>query len=261
MIGDGEAETGPLAASWHSNKFLNPAHDGAVLPILHLNGYKIANPTILGRLDDDELASLLKGYGHEPLFVEGNDPAKCIANGPNARRGVRSNPRHPGSLLAAKASSERPTLADDRIAQSKGLDRPQGGRRQKGRRFLARPSGANRRVRTNPAHLEILEDWMRSYRPENLFDDKGASSPELQALAPGGARRMGANPHANGGTLKRKLELPDYAKHAVEWLPGAKTAEATRDHGRISARRDPDECGRARTFRLMGPDETSSNRL
>jgi len=261
VIGDGEAETGPLAASWHSNKFLNPVHDGAVLPILHLNGYKIANPTILGRLDDDELFSLLRGYGHEPLAVEGDEPAEMHRQMAHAidealdriaaiQRGARTvgntqRPRWPMIVLRSPKGWTGPKEVDGKKVEG----------------FWRAHQVPVDAVKTNPAHLEILNTWMRSYRSETLFDADGRLMPDLQALAPVGARRMGANPHANGGMLKRKLELPDYRTHAVA-VPsaGSPTAEATRVMGgylrdviRLNAE--------ARIFRVMGPDETASNRL
>jgi xylulose-5-phosphate/fructose-6-phosphate phosphoketolase len=261
VIGDGEAETGPLAASWHSNKFLNPVHDGAVLPILHLNGYKIANPTILGRLDDDELFSLLRGYGHEPLAVEGDDPAEMhqrmaqvvddaldrIADFQRKARsgGTVGRPRWPLIVLRSPKGWTGPKEVDGKKVEG----------------FWRAHQVPVDNVRSNPGHLNILETWMRSYRPETLFDADGRLVADLQALAPAGARRMGANPHANGGTLKRKLELPDYRAHAVDVRkPGASMGEATRVMGGLL--RDVIRLNaEARTFRLMGPDETSSNRL
>jgi xylulose-5-phosphate/fructose-6-phosphate phosphoketolase len=261
VIGDGEAETGPLAASWHSNKFLNPAHDGAVLPILHLNGYKIANPTILGRLDDDELFSLLRGYGHEPLAVAGDDPAamhQCMAevvdDALDRIADIQRNARTDGTV-------KRPRWPMIVLRSPKGWTGPKEVDGKKVEGFWRAHQVPVDNVRSNPEHLNILETWMRSYRPDTLFDADGCLVPDLQALAPTGSRRMGANPHANGGTLKRKLRLPDYRAHAVEVLkPGASMGEATRVMGgflrdviRLNAE--------AKTFRLMGPDETSSNRL
>jgi xylulose-5-phosphate/fructose-6-phosphate phosphoketolase len=261
VIGDGEAETGPLAASWHSNKFLDPVHDGAVLPILHLNGYKIANPTILARLHEEELFSLLRGYGHEPLPVEGDDPIEMhglmaravnqaleqIADIQEAARGGRSaqRPRWPLIVLRSPKGWTGPKEVDGKKVEG----------------FWRAHQVPVDGVKSNPAHLEILETWLRSYQPEALFDESGRLMADLQALAPEGARRMGANPHANGGTLKRKLELPDYRALAIEVRsPGSIMAEATRIMGgfirdviRLNAE--------ARIFRLMGPDETASNRL
>ncbi len=261
VIGDGEAETGPLAASWHSNKFLNPVHDGAVLPILHLNGYKIANPTVLGRLDDDELFSLLRGYGHEPLAVEGDDPSEMHRLMAHAIDEAldRIGDIQTGARNAQK--SQRPRWPMIVLRSPKGWTGPKEVDGKKVEGFWRAHQVPVDGVRTNPAHLEILETWMRSYQPEMLFDAEGRFVPDLQALAPLGASRMGANPHANGGTLKRKLELPDYRTHAVEvQAAGGCVAEATRIMGgflrdviRLNAE--------ARIFRLMGPDETASNRL
>jgi xylulose-5-phosphate/fructose-6-phosphate phosphoketolase len=261
VIGDGEAETGPLAASWHSNKFLDPVHDGAVLPILHLNGYKIANPTILGRLDDDELFSLLRGYGHEPLAVEGHEPAEmhrlmahAIDEALDRITAIQRDARTEGN-------TRRPRWPMIVFRSPKGWTGPKKVDGLKVEGFWRAHQVPIDAVKTNPAHLEILEAWMRDYLPETLFDPDGRLIPELQALAPVGTRRMGANPHANGGMLKRKLELPDYRTHAVT-VPSAgnREAEATRVMGgflrdviRLNAE--------ARIFRLMGPDETDSNRL
>ena len=261
VIGDGEAETGPLAASWHSNKFLDPVSDGAVLPILHLNGYKIANPTILGRLDDDEVFSLLRGYGHEPLAVEGDEPAdmhrqmaRTIDEALDRIAEIQRSARIDGN-------ARRPRWPMIVLRSPKGWTGPKEVDGKKVEGFWRAHQVPVDGVKTNPAHLEILETWMRGYHPETLFDRNGRLVPDLQALAPVGVRRMGANPHANGGALKRKLELPDYRAHAVEVpSPGGRTGEATRVMGgylrdviRLNAK--------ARIFRLMGPDETASNRL
>jgi xylulose-5-phosphate/fructose-6-phosphate phosphoketolase len=261
VIGDGEAETGPLAASWHSNKFLSPVHDGAVLPFLHLNGYKIANPTILGRLDDGELLSLLKGYGHEPLFVEGSEPAEMHQKMALALDQALDRIRDIQSAARDGGKTGRPRWPMIVLRSPKGWTGPKEVDGKKVEGFWRAHQVPVDGVRTNPAHLEILDNWMRSYQPQTLFDDNGRFISRLQALAPAGAHRMGANPNANGGTLKRKLELPDYRQHAVAVAsPGAGPEEATRIMGgylrdviRLNAE--------ARTFRLMGPDETSSNRL
>jgi xylulose-5-phosphate/fructose-6-phosphate phosphoketolase len=261
VIGDGEAETGPLAASWHSNKFLNPVHDGAVLPILHLNGYKIANPTVLGRLGDDELLSLLRGYGHEPLFVEGSEPREMHQKMARTLDEVLDRIRDIQTAARGRDATLRPRWPMIVLRSPKGWTGPKEVDGKKVEGFWRAHQVPIDGVRTNPAHLEILENWMHSYRPETLFDDDGCFVAQLQALAPIGARRMGANPHANGGTLKRKLELPDYRRHAVDVpSPGSGPEEATRVMGgylRDVIRLD----AKARTFRLMGPDETSSNRL
>ena len=263
VVGDGEAETGPLAASWHSNKFLNPAHDGAVLPILHLNGYKIANPTVLGRMRDEEIRDLFKGYGHEPLFVEGGDPKEMHVKMADALdvalASIRSIQQH---ARVGRTHSERPQMAHDRAAQPEGLDGSEGDRWLKVEGFWRAHQVPIAHPKENPAHLQLLEAWMRSYAPEELFDAGGRLIPELQALAPKGNRRMGANPHANGGLLKRELKLPDFRR-----LRGG-GAVAGRSHGRSDPRtwqvpprgRAPQR-KRARNFRIMGPDETASNRL
>jgi xylulose-5-phosphate/fructose-6-phosphate phosphoketolase len=259
VIGDGEAETGPLAASWHSNKFLNPVQDGAVLPVLHLNGYKIANPTVLARIAREELAALLNGYGYAPHFVEGDEPAVMhqlmaatldtvleeIAEIQRRAReqGETARPRWPMIVLVTPKGWTGPKTVD-------GL--PSEGSFRSHQVPLAE-------LRTKPEHLAQLEQWMRSYRPAELFDEQGALRAELAALAPSGERRMGANPHANGGLLLRDLELPDFRSYAVEVpSPATQTSEATRVLGAFL--RDVITAN-PQTFRLMGPDETASNRL
>ncbi|MFZ0378738.1 MAG: phosphoketolase family protein [Solirubrobacteraceae bacterium] len=259
VVGDGEAETGPLAASWHSNKFLNPARDGAVLPVLHLNGYKIANPTVLARIPEDELRALLEGYGYAPRFVSGSDPEtmhqlmaatldEVLDEIAEIQRRAReeddlTRPRWPMIVLQTPKGWTGPKEVD-------GL--PVEGTWRAHQVPLAE-------VRTNPQHLAQLEEWMRSYRPEELFDESGAVRPEITALAPAGDLRMGANPHANGGLLLRELELPDFRNYAVEVPAPAKiSTEATHVLGewlRDVIKANPDR------FRLMGPDETASNRL
>jgi xylulose-5-phosphate/fructose-6-phosphate phosphoketolase len=261
VIGDGEAETGPLAASWHSNKFLNPAQDGAVLPILHLNGYKIANPTILGRLANDELASLLNGYGHDPLFVEGSDPSEMHLKMAQTLDEAFNRIREIQLSARIGDRSRRPRWPMIVLRSPKGWTGPKEVDGKKIEGFWRAHQVPIDGVRTNPAHLEILENWMRSYQPDTLFDERGLLVGELQALAPSGSHRMGANPHANGGTLKRKLELPDYRQYAIKVpAPGAGPEEATRVMGKY-LRGVIEFNAEARTFRLMGPDETSSNRL
>jgi xylulose-5-phosphate/fructose-6-phosphate phosphoketolase len=259
VVGDGEAETGPLAASWHSNKFLNPVRDGAVLPILHLNGYKIANPTVLARIPHEELRSLLEGYGYAPRFVEGSDPAsmhqlmaatldevaETIAEIQHGARtqGELGRPRWPMIVLRTPKGWTGPKEVD-------GL--PAEGSFRSHQVPLAD-------LASKPEHLAQLEAWMRSYRPEELFDEGGALRPELAALAPKGGKRMGANPHANGGLLLRDLEMPDFRDYTVDVpRPGASTSEATRVLGRLL--RDIVERNRE-NFRILGPDETASNRL
>jgi xylulose-5-phosphate/fructose-6-phosphate phosphoketolase len=262
VVGDGEAETGPLAASWHSNKFLNPAHDGAVLPILHLNGYKIANPTVLGRLRDEEILHLFRGYGHEPLFVEGDEPAKmhqAMADALDvALASIRSI-----QLKArdGRGQCERPRWPMIVLRSPKGWTGPKEVDGLKVEGFWRAHQVPIANARTNPQHLTQLEAWMKSYAPDELFDASGRLIPELQALAPSGDRRMGKNPHANGGLLKRELKLPDFRGFAVDVKrPGATTAEATRELGKFL--RDVVKLNQdTRNFRIMGPDETASNRL
>ncbi len=259
VIGDGEAETGPLATSWHSNKFLNPVTDGAVLPILHLNGYKIANPTVLARIPAAELDSLLRGYGHLPITVEGDDPAVVhqllaaaldeafdqIAAIQRAARsdGNPARPQWPMIVLRTPKGWTGPAVVDGK--QVEGTWRSH-------QVPLAE-------TRTNPEHRNQLEEWLRSYRPEELFDEHGALRADLQALAPEGTQRMSANPHANGGLLLRDLDMPDFANYAVAVAePATENAEATKVLGTFL--RDVIDRNRDR-FRLMGPDETASNRL
>jgi xylulose-5-phosphate/fructose-6-phosphate phosphoketolase len=267
VIGDGEAETGPLAASWHSNKFLNPVRDGAVLPILHLNGYKIANPTVLARIPDEELDALLSGYGYRVYRVTGDDPelvhqqlaatldaviteiqeiqrrARNEAPADPEAGGDPARPRWPVIVLRTPKGWTGPKFVDGLPVEGT---------------FRAHqvPIAA---ARNNPEHLRQLEEWMRSYRPQELFDPAGTLLPELARLAPRDYRRMSANPHANGGLLLRDLDLPDFRDYAVEVeRPGASQAEGTRVLGtwvRDVIARNPE------TFRVFGPDETASNRL
>jgi xylulose-5-phosphate/fructose-6-phosphate phosphoketolase len=260
VVGDGEAETGPLAASWHSNKFLNPVRDGAVLPLLHLNGYKIANPTVLARISRDELRALLVGYGYEPLFVEGSEPAamhrlmagtldraldQIAAIHDRARAGGDAAPRPqwPMIVLVTPKGWTGPRYVDGLPAEGSF------------RSHQVPLSG----VRTNPDHLAQLEQWMRSYGPGELFDEHGAVREEIVVLAPDGESRMSANQHANGGVLLRDLELPDFRSYGVEVPePGRRVSEATRVLG--AWLRDVVAANRS-NFRLVGPDETASNRL
>jgi xylulose-5-phosphate/fructose-6-phosphate phosphoketolase len=259
VVGDGEAETGPLAASWHSTKFANPATDGAVVPILHLNGYKIANPTVLARIPDDELLALFKGYGYKPTLVAGSDPALVhqqmaatldaaldeIAEIQRRARddGDESRPIWPMIILRTPKGWTGPKEVDGEPAE--------GSFRSHQVPFST--------VRDNPEHLALLDDWLRSYRPDELFDEAGRLIPQLADLAPAGDRRMSANPAANGGLLLRDLALPDFRDYAVEVdKPGASTGEATKVLGsflRDVIRRNPE------SFRLFGPDEVASNRL
>ena len=260
VVGDGEAETGPLATSWHSNKFLNPATDGAVLPILHLNGYKIANPAVLARIPHAELDSLLRGYGYAPHFVEGDDPALMHPAMAAAMDACVAEIRRIQAEARAGRLSGRPTWPMIVLRSPKGWTCPKqiDGKRCEGYwRSHQVPMGA---MYDNPEHVRILEAWMKGYRPEELFDESGALVPALAALAPAGDRRMGANPHANGGRLLKPLDLPDYRSFAVEVpAPGAAVAEATRVMGGFLA----DVTRRnlaARNFRLFSPDELTSNR-
>ncbi|WP_273786293.1 phosphoketolase [Brucella intermedia] len=260
VVGDGEAETGTLAASWHSNKFLNPARDGAVLPILHLNGYKIANPTILARLSDDDLTSLFRGYGYEPFFVEGSEPEAMhqqmaatldtiFARIETIKRSadVKSpeRPRWPMIILRSPKGWTGPKEVDGLIVEN----------------YWRSHQVPVANCRENDAHRKILENWMKSYNPEDLFDEKGALKPELRALAPQGERRMGANPHANGGLLRKELHTPDFRQYAVEVTePGAPEAQSTKILGEylrdVLKLNEPEK-----NFRVFGPDETASNRL
>ena len=259
VVGDGEAETGPLATSWHSNKFLNPARDGAVLPVLHLNGYKIANPTVLARIPRGELTALLEGYGHRPIYVEGSEPADVHQQMAGALADALDDIRLIQQRARAGGSSERPRWPMIVLVTPKGWTGPKevDGLPVEGtwRSHQVPLAG----LADNPAHLAALERWMKSYRPEELFDDSGALVPELASLAPVGEQRMGANPHANGGLLTRALELPDFRDYAVDVPAPARTSsEATRVLGeflRDVVRDNPDR------FRVFGPDETASNRL
>ncbi len=259
VVGDGEAETGPLATAWHSNKFLNPVRDGAVLPVLHLNGYKIANPTVLARIGRDELESLFVGYGYRPYFVEGSEPEamhqamaatvdRAVAEIREIQRqareeGERSRPRWPMIVLRSPKGWTGPKEVDGK--KTEGFWRSH-----------QVPFGA---MAENPAHVQLLESWMKGYRPQELFDENGRLLPELAQLAPEGERRMGANPHANGGVLLKDLRLPDFRDYAVAVAePGHDMAEATRTLGRYLRdvmKRNMDN------FRVFGPDETASNRL
>ncbi len=260
VIGDGEAETGPLATSWHSNKFLNPARDGAVLPILHLNGYKIANPTVLARIPHEELEFLMRGYGHAPLFVEGDDPkamhelmAETLEKAIAEIRRIQHDAR-------SKGFSKRPAWPMIVMRTPKGWTCPKeiDGKREEGYwRSHQVPMSA---MQGHPEHVSILEAWMKSYQPEELFEATGRLKPELAALPPSGDRRMSANPHANGGALLRDLRLPDFRDYAVEVpSPGSATVEATRVMG--SFLRDVMKLNlEARNFRLFSPDEFNSNR-
>ncbi|HEV2852601.1 MAG TPA: phosphoketolase family protein [Thermoanaerobaculia bacterium] len=260
VIGDGEAETGPLATSWHSNKFLNPVHDGAVLPILHLNGYKIAGPTVLARIPHEELDSLLRGYGHVPYYVEGSEPEAMHQSmaavldevfdeirriQTEAREnGFRERPRWPVIVLRSPKGWTGPHIVDGKPVEDTW-------------RAHQVPLAE---MASNPGHVKMLEQWMRGYRPEELFDGEGRLRPEIAELSPSGDRRMSANPHTNGGVLLRDLRLPDFCSYAVDVpAPGATLAEATRVQGQFL--RDVLKRNEAaRNFRLFSPDETASNR-
>ncbi|MEX7473937.1 phosphoketolase [Mycobacterium adipatum] len=259
VVGDGEAETGPLAASWHSNKFLDPVRDGAVLPILHLNGYKIANPTVLARIPADELDALMRGYGYVPITVAGDDPvdvhrqlACALDDAFDQIAAIQRAARVDGQV-------GRPLWPMIILRTPKGWTGPRevDGKKVEGTWRSHQVPLAQ--TRTDADHLQALEAWMRSYRPEELFDEAGTLRPDLQALAPDGDRRMSANPHANGGLLLRELDLPPITDYAVEVEnPAVGMGEATRVLGtylRDVISRNGDN------FRLMGPDETASNRL
>ena len=260
VIGDGEAETGPLATAWHSNKFLNPAADGAVLPILHLNGYKIANPTILARISRAELESLMNGYGYRPYFVEGDEPSSMHEKMAETLDKVAAEIKAIQEQARGNQSVRRPSWPMIILRTPKGWTGPKevDGEKVEGTwRAHQVPIGNMQ----SPEHLTALQQWMKGYRPEELFDDSGALRPELQSLAPEGTRRMGANPVANGGLLLRDLRMPDFRDYAVEVKrPGEIFAEATRVMGKLL--RDVMRLNMdSRNFRVFGPDETSSNRL
>src|SRR6266498_2513496 len=260
VVGDGEAETGPLATAWHSNKFLDPITDGAVLPILHLNGYKISNPTLLARITREELEQLLRGYGWTPYFVEGHEPElmheamaatldTAVEQIKKIQRDARvdgnfARPRWPMIVLNSPKGWTGPKMVDG--LQVEGTFRSH-------QVPLSDPA-------THPEHLKLLEDWLRSYRPEELFDEQGRLKPELAELAPKGERRMGANPHANGGILLRDLKVPDFLDYAVKVpKPGVVRAEATRVQGEF-IRDVLTANAESRNFRVFSPDETASNR-
>lgn len=259
VIGDGEAETGPLAASWHANKFLNPATDGAVLPILHLNSYKIANPTVLARIPQEELESLLFGYGYRPITVAGDDPANVHQQ--LATAFDEAFDQIAAIQRAARLDGEpgRPLWPMVVLRTPKGWTGPKEVDGKKVEDTWRSHQVPLAQTRTDPEHMAELESWLRSYRPDELFDEHGALRPELRAFVPNGSRRMGANPHANGGLLLRDLDLPAFADYGVDVdEPASQTAEATRVLGmflRDVIARNQDR------FRLMGPDETASNRL
>jgi xylulose-5-phosphate/fructose-6-phosphate phosphoketolase len=261
VIGDGEAETGPLAGSWHSNKFINPVHDGAVLPILHLNGWKIANPTLFARMPEDELTRLLQGYGYEPHFVSGEEPENMHQQMAKTLDAVLDDIAAIQTQARSGGFSDRPTWPMIVLRSPKGWTGPkvvdnlpvEGSWRSHQVPLAA--------LRQSPERLADLDLWLRSYRPEELFDEDGRPRPEIAMLAPRGARRMGANPHANGGLLLKDLRMPDFRRYALDVpQPGGTIGESTRVLGyllRDVMKRNRD----ARNFRVFGPDETSSNRL
>src|SRR5215475_5924633 len=259
VVGDGEAETGPLATSWHSSKFLNPIRDGAVLPILHLNGYKINNPTLLSRVPREELASLFEGYGWTPSFVEGDDPeymhqgmAATLEDCVLEIRRIQAEARTNGTPSRARW----PMIV---LRSPKGWTGPKDVDGHKVEGFWRAHQVPLAGMHNNPAHMRQLEGWLRSYKPEELFDANGQLRPELKALAPTGTRRMSANPHANGGVLRRSLRMPDFRDYAITVdKPGQETAENTRPLGRFL--RDIMRQN-MQSFRVFGPDETTSNRL
>ncbi len=261
VVGDGEAETGPLAAAWHSDKFLNPVRDGAVLPILHLNGYKIANPTVLARISREELEDLFIGYGYTPYFVEGSDPETMHRKMAATLDAVIAEIRSIQRKARDSGRAVRPRWPMIILRIPKGWTGPKevDGLRTEGFWRSHQVPIANMAAR--PDHVKLLEEWMKSYKPEELFDGQGKLVPELAELAPEGARRMGANPHANGGLLLKDLRIPDFRDYAVDVTgPGQVVAEATRVMGRLL--RDVMVQNRDnKNFRVMGPDETSSNRL
>jgi xylulose-5-phosphate/fructose-6-phosphate phosphoketolase len=262
VVGDGEAETGPLATAWHSNKFLDPLTDGAVLPILHLNGYKIANPTVLARIPHEELEQLLRGYGWTPLFVEGHDPATMHEAMATALDVATQRIKQIQHDARATGKSERPRWPMIVLNSPKGWTGPKvvDGRQIEGT-FRAHQVPISISSTSPPEHLKLLEDWLRSYRPEELFDEQGCLNAELGALAPQGARRMGANPHANGGMLLRDLRMPDFRHYAVDVpTPGTQGIGDTHVLGRF-LRDVVKQNEKQHNFRIFGPDETLSNGL
>jgi xylulose-5-phosphate/fructose-6-phosphate phosphoketolase len=260
VVGDGEAETGPLATAWHSNKFLNPVRDGAVLPILHLNGYKIANPTVLARIGHEELAELMRGYGYAPHFVEGDDPPEMHQKMAATLDRVMADIRAIQQTARSGGNSARPRWPMIVLRSPKGWTGPKTVDGLKTEGFW-RAHQVPISDMEKPGHLQLLEDWLRSYRPEELFDEQGRPRPHITALAPQGQRRMSANPHSNGGELMRALRMPDFRTFAVPVAaPGRSDGEATRVLGTFL--RDVIRMNAAtNNFRLFGPDETASNRL
>jgi xylulose-5-phosphate/fructose-6-phosphate phosphoketolase len=265
VVGDGESETGPLAGSWHSNKFINPARDGAVLPILHLNGYKIANPTLPGRMSDDQLKELFSGYGWNPYFLEGDDPATMhqwmAATLDEIIQEIHAIQKKARENLEARPADTCPRWPMIVLRTPKGWTGPKfvDGKQVEGTWRAHQVPVAD--MRKNPEHIKILEEWMKSYHAEELFDEKGRLIPELAELAPKGNRRMGSNPHANGGVLLHDLIMPDFQEYAVDVKkPGTGNVESTRILGGFL--RDVMKLNlEGKNFRVFGPDETASNRL
>tara|TARA_R110002110_G_scaffold167482_1_gene368520 strand:- start:70232 stop:72631 length:2400 start_codon:yes stop_codon:yes gene_type:complete len=261
VIGDGEAETGPLAAAWHSNKFLNPVGDGAVLPILHLNGYKIANPTVLARISHEELESLFIGYGYQPYFVEGSDPvemhqvmAATMDRALNEIKTIQARAREQGV-------KQRPRWPMIILRSPKGWTGPKEVDGKKTEDYWRSHQVPISEFSKNPEHIKLLESWLKSYQPAQLFDETGSLLSELAELAPVGVRRMGANPHANGGVLLHDLKMPDFRNYALEVTkPGQLSGESVREMGKLL--RDVMKLNlKSKNFRVFGPDETASNRL
>lgn len=259
VIGDGEAETGPLATSWHSNKFLNPVRDGAVLPILHLNGYKIANPTILARISSSELVDLFKGYGYKPYFVEGDDPSVMHPLMAETMEKAILEIREIQDDASSKGISGRPLWPMIILRSPKGWTGPKEFEGHKIEGFWRSHQVPLAEVHENPEQMKMLEEWLQSYKPDELFDENGRLIPELRELAPEGTARMSANPSANGGLLRRALRMPDFREYAVRFdKPGVFEYENTKQLGaflRDIFRENPDN------FRMFGPDETASNKL
>ena len=261
VVGDGEAETGPLATAWHSNKFINPIYDGAVLPILHLNGYKIANPTVLARISHEELENLFVGYGYKPYFVEGSDPEKMHQLMAGTLDTVVAEIRAIQKEARSSGAAKRPRWPMVILRTPKGWTGPKEVDGLKTEGFWRSHQVPFAEMAQKPQHVKLLEKWMKSYRPEELFDDQGKVIPKLANLAPKGDRRMGASPYANGGLLLKELKLPDFREYAIDVpKPGQVVGEATRVMGTFL--RDVMKLNAdSRNFRVVGPDETASNRL
>ena len=258
VVGDGEAETGPLATAWHSNKFLNPVRDGAVLPILNLNGYKIANPTILARISPEELEYLFKGYGYTPYVVEGSDPEQMHQKMAAAMEECITKIREIQEEARSQNKAFRPRWPMIILRTPKGWTAPDRVDGKKVEGFWRAHQVPLEGIHSNPEHLQLLEQWMRSYKPEELFDEKGTLIEELQELAPKGDRRMSANPNANGGLLRKDLLMPDFREFGVEVRSGGVMAENTRVLGKFLREVMRNNMT---NFRVFGPDETASNRL